>query len=116
MNGIESYDWEPAMEPDGITELVRGNEVPLLERMTPLVCRDSVRLDMRHVERIDAAGVAALIALYRAAREAGHRFGVVNPRPHVAEILGLLGLDRVLMGDEAEVEGHCRAELVRSAA
>lgn len=111
MNGTKKYDGALAMEPEGITELVRGNEGRLLERMTPLVCRESVWLDLGRVERIDAAGVAALITLYRMALEAGRRFRVTNPRPHVAEILGLLGLDGILMGDE-----HRGAELVESAA
>jgi anti-anti-sigma factor len=80
----------------GCTELVRDNERLLLERMQPLVERRCVSLDLHSVTRIDAAGLAALIKLYCAAREAGHTFTVSNPSPHVAEILALVGLERIL--------------------
>jgi len=120
MNGMDRNDrvlaGVEAVEPDGMTELVRGNEAQLVERIAPLVRIQPVLLDLGRVERIDAAGVAALISLYRAAQEAGCRFGVINPRPHVAEILALLGLDRILMSASAEDEPPCGVELVASAA
>jgi anti-anti-sigma factor len=91
--------------PVGIRSLMRGAETKLLEEIMPLVRHQSVWLDLSCVDRIDAAGLAALIALYRAACEGGHRFGVKNPAPHVREILSLVGLDRFLMNeDSAEVE------------
>jgi anti-anti-sigma factor len=80
-----------------LTELVRGQERMLLDRFTPLVNRQSLVLDLGQVERIDAAGIAALVALYRAAREAGNRFMVSNVTPRVAEVLILVGLDRILL-------------------
>ena len=80
----------------GFAELVRDNERLLLERMLPLVERRCVSLDLHTVTRIDAAGLTALIKLYCAAREAGHTFTVSNPSPHVAEILALVGLERIL--------------------
>ena len=90
----------PASEWTGQTELaelVRGSERALLARFAPLVRRQSVTLDMSAIERIDAAGIAALISLYTGAREAGHCFTVVNPSPHIAEILALVGLERILV-------------------
>jgi anti-anti-sigma factor len=63
--------------------------------MLPLVERRCVSLDLQTVTRIDAAGLAALIKLYCAAREAGHTFTVSKPSPHVKEILALVGLDRI---------------------
>ena len=93
-----------------LTELVRGNELGLLERFTPLVRRQSLTLDLSCVRRIDAAGVAALISLHANAYEAGHCFNIVNPTPHVAEILSLVGLDRILLSHNAEKRshsGHC---------
>jgi len=80
-----------------LTELVRGSEQALLARFTPLVRRQSVTLDMSSIERIDAAGIAVLISLYVGAREAGHSFTVANPSPHIAEILALVGLERILV-------------------
>ncbi len=86
----------PYLAESEFTELVRGNERLLLERMLPLVERRCVALDLHTVKRIDAAGLAALIRLYCAAREAGHTFAVSNPSPRVGEILSLVGLDRIL--------------------
>ena len=80
----------------GLTELVRGNERLLLERFLPLVERQSVSLDLHAVRRIDAAGIATLISLYRKATEAGHMFTVSNASPRVREILSLVGLHEVL--------------------
>ena len=80
-----------------LAELVRGSERALLARFAPLVRRQSVTLDMSSIERIDAAGIAALISLYVGAREAGHSFTVANPSPHIAEILALVGLERILV-------------------
>ena len=86
----------PYLAESGLTELVRGNEQLLLERILPLVERRCVALDLHTVTRIDAAGIAALISLYCAACESGHTFTVTNPSPHVKEILALVGLDRIL--------------------
>ena len=86
----------PYLAESGCTELVRGNERLLLERMLPRVERGCVSLDLHTVTRIDAAGLAALIRLYCAARDAGHCFSVFNPSPRVGEILTLVGLDRIL--------------------
>lgn len=102
--------------PEGICSLVRGAEADLLDQVMPLVRRQSVCLDLSRVERIDAAGVAALIGLYRAAREAGRCFGVTNPTPHVREILRLVGLDRFLMNENANEDGCPEPDMAQSAA
>jgi len=103
-------------ETTGLTELVRGHDRRLLERMTPLVRRQSLTLDLHSVERIDAAGIAALILLYRSASEAGHCFSVSNPSPHVAEILAIVGLDRILVSHNAVHNSHSGLCLDRPAA
>ena len=82
------------------TELVRGQEQELVERLGPLVRGESVSLDLGGVERIDAAGLAALITLYCDACKAGHRFTVVRPGRHVREILRVVGLDKLLLAGE----------------
>lgn len=86
-----------------MTELVRGQEEKLLERLNPLVCSRSVTLDFSNVERIDAAGIAALIKLYRRASEAGHSFTIAGATAHVAEILQLVGLERLLVPQDEQV-------------
>ncbi len=105
-----------AVEPGNITELVRGHDQRLLDRLTPLVRRQSISLDLSSVQRIDAAGIAALISLYRAASESGHRFAVSNASPRVAEILTLVGLDRILISGNAARVYCSRSQPQRSAA
>ncbi len=97
----ESKDW---------TELVRGQDTRLIDEYAPLVRRQSVTLDLHSVTRIDAAGIAALVSLYRCALEAGNRFTVSNATPRVAEILALVGLDRILLSEDADqppILEHC---------
>jgi len=84
------------------TEIVRGQEEKFLEQLEPILRNHSVELDLSPVERIDAAGIAALIRLYCDAAQAGRRFTVLNPRPHVFELLSIVGVDRVLIAEKAE--------------
>ncbi len=102
--------------PGELHELVRGEEHALVERLTPLVCRQNVTLDATHVERIDAAGIAALIALYGAAREAGKDFAIVNATARVAEILRLVGLDRILIAQDVVLPQQAESRFVQPAA
>jgi anti-anti-sigma regulatory factor len=97
----------PCNDRDGIemaemTELVRGQERELLERLVPLVHSRSVTLDLSKVERIDAAGIAVLIRLYCLATEAGHCFTVSHATAHVAEILQLVGLERLTVPGDGQ--------------
>jgi anti-anti-sigma regulatory factor len=78
-------------------ELVRGKEETLLEQLNPLVLSQSITLDMRHVQRIDAAGIAALISLYCVATQSGHRFNLSRAMPRVEEVLLLFGLEPILV-------------------
>jgi anti-anti-sigma regulatory factor len=85
----------------GSTELVRGQEQEVIARLQPLVRRQDVTLDLAHVARIDAAGLAALITLYCDACQAGYRFAISNPSPRVREILVLVRLDALLASKNA---------------
>jgi anti-anti-sigma factor len=102
--------------PIELTELVKGHEHALLEQMGPLVSRQSIALDLTPVERIDAAGIAALVTLYANACQAGYSFTVSNAQPHVARILALVGLDRILMSQNAVQNPLSGPQLQRSAA
>jgi anti-anti-sigma factor len=84
------------------TEIVRGQEDKFLGQLEPMVRTHSIELDMSQVERIDAAGIAALIRLYCDAVQAGRQFSVLNPQPHVHEIMSIVGIDRVLMAASSE--------------
>lgn len=98
MTGIQRSFSNPLLiAPGDLHELVRGQEQEFVERVTPLVRKQSVTLDFCQIERIDAAGIAALISLYGLAQNAGNEFNVVNACPHVVEILTLVSLDRILI-------------------
>lgn len=58
---------EKAVRTCALSEIVRGSEGCLVMEMEPLVRRQDVSLDLSPVERIDAAGIAALITLYKLA-------------------------------------------------
>jgi len=107
MNGILLNTVETIMKaPGDMHELVRGQEQCLVERLTPVVRQRSVTLDLGHVERIDAAGIAALISLYGSAHSAGNDFHIFNASPRVTEILALVGLDRILISHDAVPDLH----------
>ncbi len=78
-------------------ELVRGSETQLVNELMHRVLAGSVSLDLSAVERIDAAGIAALITLYCSAIQAGHRFSVVAPSAHVRDLLRIVGLESILI-------------------
>jgi anti-anti-sigma factor len=116
---IRNHSDATAIAQDGpieLTELVKGHEQALLEQMGPVVVRQSIALDLTPVERIDAAGIAALVTLYANACQAGHSFTVSNAQPHVAKILALVGLDRILMSQNAVQSPIPGSQLQRSAA
>ena len=102
--------------PDGITELVRGSDLRLVRQVEPLVRSQDVVLNCAAIERIDAAGIAALIALYGSARNMGHTFRVCNARKHVAEVLTLVGLDHILVACSADWSSPIRGTLAQTAA
>jgi ABC-type transporter Mla MlaB component len=99
-----------------MTELVRGQEGVLLERLAPLVLGRSVTLELSKVQRIDAAGIAALIRLYRLASEAGHSFTVSHATAHVEEILHLVGLERILAREGEQDAPYAKLRMEMSAA
>jgi len=92
-----------------LTELVRGQDQLLVARLFPVVRRQSVTLDLGSVERIDAAGIAALISLYAGANDAGHRFTVSNPSARVEEILALVGLEGILVSHHVNLNSQSGA-------
>ena len=97
-------------------ELVRGQEHKFIERLEPLVRRESIVLNLENVERIDAAGLAALITLYCDACQAGKHFAISNPSRHVREILAIVGLDRILAAQPGTECDFANMQLEASAA
>ena len=87
MNTALCQDEALVVAPDEMTELVRGDEQCLVQRVAPLLREKDVILDLNQIERIDAAGIAALISLYSLARTYGRKFSVKCVSPRVAEML-----------------------------
>ncbi len=102
--------------PDQMTELVRGDEQCLIQRVAPLLREKDVVLDLNRIERIDAAGIAALISLYSMARNHGHAFSIKCVSPRVAEMLSLVHLDAILISHNAVFASQCEAAFERPAA
>jgi anti-anti-sigma factor len=102
--------------PNQPVELTRGSEQALLARLEPMVRRESVELDLTSVERIDAAGLAALITLYSDACKTGHEFTVTGAARHVHEVLSIVGLDRILIPGEHEAPAAMRGRMEQNAA
>lgn len=115
MTNAAYFETAPAISAE-VPELVRGSEQSLLERLLPLVRRQSIALDLESVERIDAAGLSALITLYCEACKSGHSFTVSRPGRHVQEIMALVGLDRILMNRPEAEPSFAVAQLQESAA
>ncbi|MGO9337548.1 MAG: STAS domain-containing protein [Terracidiphilus sp.] len=97
-------------------QLVRGQDAVLLEHMSPLVRKCNVALDLSSVKRIDASGIAALVALYQSARESGHSFSLINVPARVAQILTVVGLDRFLLSHNAVQSSQYGQQVRRPAA
>jgi anti-anti-sigma factor len=102
--------------PAEMTELVRGDEQRLIQRVAPLLREKNVSLDLHKIERIDAAGIAALISLYSSGRSAGHEFTVCNVSARVEEILALVGLEHILVSHNAVLGSQCEPCYERPAA
>ncbi|HEY1987453.1 MAG TPA: STAS domain-containing protein [Terracidiphilus sp.] len=101
MNSIYSATSETSiLAPLGMTELVRGSDQRLIQRLAPMLRETSITLDLHSLDRIDAAGIAALISLYSTAHNAGHEFAVCNVPTRVSEILALVGVDHILMSQD----------------
>ena len=107
---------EKAVRTCSLNEIVRGSDACLVNEMTPLVRRQDVTLDLSPVERVDAAGIAALISLYRLAEESGHKFKVMNLAPRVYELLALVGLQNILVSRSVDVATESGCRVARNAA
>ena len=102
MIGLDSADRNDPVRRQVVSgQLVRGQDTVLLECLGPLVRKCNVALDMSSVERIDAAGITALVSLYQAARESGHRFSLTNVSDRIVQILAVVGLDQYLISRNA---------------
>ena len=68
------------------------------------------------IQRIDAAGISALVALYTAAQDAGHMLTLSNVSARVAEVLAVVGLDGLLLHRDAVQNSYSGPHFLRPAA
>jgi len=115
-NAIFNSNEELTVTWSQFNELVRGQDRSLLESVGPLVRQQDIALDLGGVERIDAAGISALITLYASACAEGYKFSLSNVSPRVAHILTLVGLDRVFLSHNAVRSSHSESLMDRPAA
>lgn len=116
MNTISLSNPTRVNVPAGMNELVRGTDHLLVAQLAPMVREQDAVLDLASVHRIDAAGIAALISLYHCARESGHTFSVCNVEPRIDSILHLVGLEHILVAQDAALPPAAAACLHQSAA
>ncbi|MBB0243178.1 anti-sigma factor antagonist, partial [Streptomyces alkaliphilus] len=73
--------------------------VPRLNREfadLPLAPDTEVILDLSGLEYCDSTGLTALVGAHHRAGTAGSRLSLVGPKPHVARVFTVTGLDRFL--------------------
>ena len=106
-----TIDWSSTVvvAAGSMTELVRGTEQAFVAWLAPLVRRHSITLDLTPVTRIDAGGIAALLALRSTAESAGNHFTLTGLAPHVAEMLALVGLSGVFSSRNMACASHDEA-------
>lgn len=80
-----------------ITELNAGNATSFRDQVRAAFAetRNNIDIDLSQTKFVDSAGLGALVALRKTAAE--HKGGVrlINPSPHVQQILELTRLHRV---------------------
>jgi len=96
---------ETKHEPDRVTYALRGrldaHQVPRLKERVEPVTRATL-LDLTHVNFIDSTALAALINLFKKAREAGVHFSLRGIQDPVRVILEITGLYAILPIEGAE--------------
>lgn len=75
--------------------LLHGQEHFLLPLAMPAIEQGNLELDLAQLEHIDAAGLGMLAVLHECARQFGHTLRLLNPNPHICQLLRLTKLDAV---------------------
>ena len=70
--------------------ILRGTVSPHLRRHAEAV------VDLSDVTFCDSTGLGAIVALHREAGRAGSSFALRSPRPRVAAVLAMTGVDQVV--------------------
>jgi anti-anti-sigma factor len=89
--------------------LLHGQEHFLLPLAMPAIEQGNLELDLSALEHIDAAGLGMLAVLHQCAQQFGHQLRLLNPTPHICQLLRLTKLDAVF--SEKSPEGSDRWDL-----
>ena len=96
--------------------LVRGCDEVFVATLRPVVRQEDVTLDLGEVERMDAAGFTALLALRAEAPASGKLLQMTGASRHAEEILKLVGLSGLLTSHDMKTDPQCGAGRIRPAA
>lgn len=86
--------------------LVRGREQAMLAQLLPLVAANNVVLSLEQVQKIDAAGLGALVLLYGEARKVRRSFRLIKPSRIVKGLIRIVGLELVLSSHNVNQESQ----------
>jgi len=80
-----------------ITELNAGNAGVFRDQVRSALtqAQANIDIDLSQMEFVDSAGLGSLVALRKTACERNGRVRLINPSPHVQQILELTRLHRV---------------------
>jgi len=81
----------------GMTELNAGNAASFRDQVRAALveAQNNIDIDLSQVEFVDSAGLGSLVALRKTACERNGKVRLINPSPHVQQILELTRLHRV---------------------
>ena len=106
---VESHDNQTVLHCHG--HLICGNEAEALQAalIRLLTVTDSVTIDLRHVRKMDCAGLGIIVRAMRDAAQNGKTVQLRSVPRHVRSLIELTGLQRIL-------QEHSRVRLVGASA
>ena len=96
--------------------LIRGCEASFLAELESRAVDSDLELDLGQVERIDAAGIGALLHLRALADQAGRRLSISSASRRATEVIRLVGLESVFMSHIVKPVAQCEATRFHPAA
>jgi N-acetylglucosaminyldiphosphoundecaprenol N-acetyl-beta-D-mannosaminyltransferase len=91
-------------------------QVQLLAPAQPADGINTVFLDCSAVTFMDSTGLGWLLRGYRACKQSGGDFALINPGPAVASLLKSMGLDRLILSHRSITQARTAAGLLRRGA
>ncbi|MDI6711270.1 MAG: STAS domain-containing protein [Bacillota bacterium] len=90
----------------GVCRLVLNGELDVetvaqLQEVAGKVREHTLEVDLSGVSFVDSTGMKSLLDIYNDRRQKGGRMLVLRPQPDVAEVMQLVGLDRLLAQNTA---------------